>query len=110
MAARIGARIRELRREKKMSLAQFAKASGLSKGHISNLENGLAVMSVSTIYAAAGALGVPPFLLCMREEDEPFTQYFDNLLREEDGDLGRAAERFRALFFGKPPRRGRGPG
>ncbi|MDI3290449.1 helix-turn-helix transcriptional regulator [Polyangium sp. 15x6] len=102
--------MRELRLEKKMSLAQLAKASGLSKGHVSNLENGLAVMSVGTICAAAGALGVPPFLLCMREEDEPFAECFDNLLHEEGGDVGRAAERLRELFFGKPPRRGRGPG
>lgn len=92
-----------------MSLGQFAKASGLSKGHISNLENGLAVMSVGTICAAGRALGVPPFLVCMREEDEPFTECFDSLLREEGGDVLRAAERLREVFFGKPSRRGRGP-
>jgi len=107
-AAHIGARMRERRREKGMSLAQFAKASGLSKGHASNLENGLALMSVGTAFAVARALGVPPFLLCMREEDEPFAECLDKILREEGGDEVRAAVQLRELFFGKPPRPGKG--
>ncbi|MDI1446981.1 helix-turn-helix transcriptional regulator [Polyangium sp. 6x1] len=109
-AALIGARIRELRREKDMSLSQLARASGLSKGHVSNLENGLALMSVGTLQAVARVLGVPMFVLCMRDEDESFSAYLDNVLREEGGDVGRAAERLREFFFGKPSGQGRGPG
>ncbi|TKC97929.1 XRE family transcriptional regulator [Polyangium fumosum] len=110
LAAHIGARMRELRREKGMSLSQFAKASGLSKGHASNLENGLALMSVGTVFAVARALGVPPFLLCMREEDESFAACLDKILREEGGDVGRAAVRLRELFFGRSAGPGRGQG
>jgi transcriptional regulator with XRE-family HTH domain len=102
--------MRSLRKQKKMSLAQFAKASGLSKGHASNLENGLAVMGVETVRAVAAALGVPLFLLCMMPGDEPLTRLIDQYLREEDGDAGRAAERLRLFFFGRRGRRHeRGP-
>lgn len=93
-----------------MSLAQFSKTSGLSKGHASNLENGLAVMSVGTMFTVAAALGVPAFVLCMRDEDEPLAGCIDTYLHEEGGDAVRAAERLRELFFGRQPRRGRGPG
>lgn len=97
-----------------MSLAQFAKASGLSKGHASTLENGLAVMSVNTVYAAARALGVPPFLLCMREEDEGVAWALEQILGEENGDVFRAAVALRALILGprgkRTKRRTRAPG
>ena len=107
IASHIGARMRTRRREMNMSLAEFAAASGLSKGHASNLENGLAVMSVYTVYIAGRALRLPPFLLCMRPEDEGLARVLDEILREEDGDVGRAAVRLRALVFG---RQGKGKG
>ncbi len=100
--------MRELRKAKNMSLARFAAASGLSKGHVSNLENGLTVMSVHTAFASAQAFGIPPFVLVMFSGDERFSRILDRLIREAGGDTLRAAEALRELAFGKRRKSKRG--
>jgi transcriptional regulator with XRE-family HTH domain len=70
-AQQVGARIRELRYERNMSLAQLADASALSKGHLSSIEHGLAAITVQTISRLAVGFDVPPlYLLTFAGEDE----------------------------------------
>src|SRR5579871_118220 len=54
----IGARIRDLRRAKKLTLARVAAATGLSIGHLSQVERGISAPSIRHLQAIAAALGV----------------------------------------------------
>lgn len=54
----IGARLRQLREERGMSMRALATASGLSANALSMIERGKASPSVSTLYKLADALGI----------------------------------------------------
>jgi len=70
-ATQVGSRIRELRLERGMSLAELADASELSKGHLSSVEHGLAAITIQTIARLARGLSLPPlYLLTFPGEDE----------------------------------------
>ncbi|MBK9259840.1 MAG: helix-turn-helix transcriptional regulator [Polyangiaceae bacterium] len=70
-ASKIGARLRELRLERNMSLAELADAAELSKGHLSSVEHGLAAITIQTISRLAKGLGLPPlYLLASPTDDE----------------------------------------
>lgn len=55
-AAVFGKHLRELRNKRKMTQEDLATAAGLTSVYISNLENGLAVPSLTTILQLAAAL------------------------------------------------------
>ena len=59
LARLVGARLRAARRERGRSLAALADAAGVGKGSLSEIENGARNPTLSTLYALAGALGVP---------------------------------------------------
>lgn len=70
-ATQVGTRIRELRLERGMSLADLADASELSKGHLSSVEHGLAAITIQTISRLATGLGLPAFyVLTFSSDDE----------------------------------------
>ncbi len=70
-ATKVGTRLRELRAERSMSLADLADASELSKGHLSSVEHGLAAITTQTIARLAKGLEVPPlYLLTFPAEDD----------------------------------------
>jgi len=70
-AQQVGARIRELRLERNMSLADLADASELSKGHLSSVEHGLAAITIGTIQRLAQGFDLPPlYILAFAAEDE----------------------------------------
>lgn len=70
-AQQVGARIRELRLERNMSLADLANASELSKGHLSSVEHGLAAITIGTIQRLAKGFELPPlYILAFAGEDE----------------------------------------
>lgn len=100
VAAKVGARIRDLRFERGLSLAALADASGLSKGHMSSVERGLVLITVGTVVAAARALNMPPFLLMMFPEEEPFAAVVEHVRLGEGGDSIKTAEKLRQLVFG----------
>jgi len=56
---KIGARIRQLRHERNMSMTELSDASGLAKGHISGIELGFSSMTVSTMVKLAQGLDLP---------------------------------------------------
>lgn len=70
-ALKVGERLRELRLERNMSLAELADAADLSKGHLSSVEHGLAAITVQTISRLAKGLGVPAlYLLTFPADDD----------------------------------------
>jgi len=69
--AKVGARIRELRLGRNMSLGDLADAAGLSKGHLSSVEHGLAAITAETVERIAKGLGLPAlYIFTFVEEDE----------------------------------------
>ncbi|HSK32043.1 MAG TPA: helix-turn-helix domain-containing protein [Propionicimonas sp.] len=59
LASAVGQRIRELRRDRGISLSGLAAAAGIGKGSLSELEAGTRNPTLATLYALAGPLGVP---------------------------------------------------
>lgn len=57
--ASAGARIRQLRTARGLSLSALAAAAGIGKGTLSELEGGRRNPTLETLYAVAGPLGVP---------------------------------------------------
>jgi transcriptional regulator with XRE-family HTH domain len=55
----VGGRIRRRRRERSLTLAQVAEATGLNVGYLSQVENDKASPSLETLAALAEALDVP---------------------------------------------------
>ncbi|HEY8466200.1 MAG TPA: XRE family transcriptional regulator [Solirubrobacterales bacterium] len=58
-AAAVGARVRELRERRGMSLGALAKATGVGKGTLSELESGRRNPTLATLFAITTALEVP---------------------------------------------------
>jgi transcriptional regulator with XRE-family HTH domain len=59
IAGLVGERLREARRAQGLSLAALAAAAGVGKGSLSEIENGTRNPTLATLYAVAGALGLP---------------------------------------------------
>ena len=55
----VGERLRAARRARGLSLGALAAAAGVGKGSLSEIENGSRNPTLATLYALAGALGVP---------------------------------------------------
>ncbi|MDI1430426.1 helix-turn-helix domain-containing protein [Polyangium sorediatum] len=69
--AKVGARLRELRIERGLSLSALADATGLSKGHLSSFERGLVALNAISLVTLARGLGMSPlYLLTFPHEDE----------------------------------------
>jgi len=65
----IGSKIRDIRKRKKITIAQMCEATGLSKGFISNVENNNTSPSISTLQTIANFLKVPlPYLLLEKDQ------------------------------------------
>jgi transcriptional regulator with XRE-family HTH domain len=67
----VGEHIRKLRLDRKMSLADLAEASRLSKGFISQLESGKSNASLASLHRLAQALDVPLSVLVSSEHGAP---------------------------------------
>jgi DNA-binding XRE family transcriptional regulator/quercetin dioxygenase-like cupin family protein len=59
LARLTGERVRATRRERGLSLGALAEAAHVGKGSLSEIENGVRNPTLGTLYALAGALGVP---------------------------------------------------
>lgn len=72
----LGARIRELRLGRNLTLAELAAASGISIGTLSQMERDLVSPTVRTLFTLSGALDVSPAWLIDPEhdgdKDEPY--------------------------------------
>ncbi len=65
----VGARLRELREERKLSMRALARISGLSANALSMIERGKSTPSVSTLYKLAEAMQVP--ITCFFRTERP---------------------------------------
>ncbi|MEA5049722.1 MAG: XRE family transcriptional regulator [Eubacteriales bacterium] len=74
----LGDHIRNLRKEKHITLSVLAEATDLSAGYLSQIERGVVDPSLSSLHKIANALDVPPMLLL----DDPFSRNL-TLHREE---------------------------
>ena len=99
-AVQLGERIRQIRKEKKMSLNELARAAGISRGHLSDIEQGKVVMMIGTLGSLARALETPPFVIGLVPADDPDVVVVDRVLAAADYDLKKAAEIMRAAIFG----------
>lgn len=69
--AKLGARVRELRLERHMSLGDLSDIAEISKGHLSSIEHGLAAITVPTILRLAKGFDLPAlYLLASPTEDD----------------------------------------
>jgi transcriptional regulator with XRE-family HTH domain len=59
LARLVGERLRAARQARGLSVGALAEAAGVGKGSLSEIENGIRNPTLSTLYAVAGALGVP---------------------------------------------------
>ena len=66
----IGARLKEIREDKKLSQGDIERLSGLKRCYVSRVENGHTIPAVETLEKMARALGVPIYRL-FYEGDEP---------------------------------------
>ncbi|MDN4478823.1 helix-turn-helix domain-containing protein [Demequina lignilytica] len=70
-AARLGARLRELRQQRRMTLVQLAAATDLSHPFLSQVERGLANLSLPSLRRIARALETSPVeLMAAAESDD----------------------------------------
>ena len=81
----IGLRILELRKEKRMSLRELAKRSGLSAGLLSKIENFRTVPSLSVLVEIATSLEVDMSVLVKNINGETAAPYL--LVRAHEGHL-----------------------
>lgn len=102
-AAELGMRIRQLRKEKNMTLHELARASGISRGHLSDIEQGKVVMTIGTLGNLAGALEVPPFMIGLVPKDDPEVAVIREALSLAGGDVKKAAQHIRALILENEP-------
>lgn len=95
LVAQVGARVRELRRERGLSLSALAAAAGIGKGSLSELENGVRNPTLATLYALAGPLQVP---LATLLAEQPGASVADGGMRVRLLEATRAGDRVREVY------------
>lgn len=65
----LGKRIKEIRKERKMSQEELAKQIGVSIPHMSNIENGKTKFSLPVLIELSDALDVTPDVLLLEQAD-----------------------------------------
>lgn len=66
----IGSQVRQFRQDLHMTVAEVAKAAGLSSGMLSKIENGMTSPSLATLKALSNALNVPVTAFFRKFEDQ----------------------------------------
>lgn len=78
----IGHKIRNIRKRKKITIAQMSEKVGLSRGFISNIENDNTSPSLKTLQTIANFLDVPlPYLLLEKDQHMKVVKKEDRVLR-----------------------------
>lgn len=76
-----GSRMRNLRLELGMSLAQLERKTGISKGHLSTIEQGFAAITIESVMRIAAGLDLSPMMLVAFPERDEYAVMID-LMRE----------------------------
>lgn len=95
----IAANLKELRRERNLTLGQLAKISGISKAMLSELEKGDGNPTINTLWKIANGLNVPYTKLMEGVEKEVTVVKKDELTAQTDETM-----HYRAFcYFGSTP-------
>jgi transcriptional regulator with XRE-family HTH domain len=86
-ALKVGQRIRALRLERNMSVAELATAAEMSKGHLSGIEQGLSVITIQTIPRLAKGLGLSPLYVVASPADDELDQVIELVRRLPHNEL-----------------------
>ena len=88
---RVGRRVRALRLERKLSLADLAAKAGVSIGALSQIERGMSSLRVKVIWPLAAALDIEPSALIADGNDAVNDLYCvrANSRRADPGEVGR---------------------
>ena len=105
-AAKIGTRIRELRIERNMTLAELADAAGLSKGHVSTIELGFAAITIETIGRLAKGLELPSLYIMLSPAEDDRDQVMELARKLPRPELVKLRRTLQAAVkqAAKPPR------
>jgi transcriptional regulator with XRE-family HTH domain len=90
-------RLRQLRREKKLSQGDIERRSGLVRCYISRIENGHTVPVIDTLEKLARALEVPLYKLFYDGEEPPKLPY--HLKKKHWNDKARASSRKNEIYL-----------
>lgn len=71
-------RLRELLKERNLTVAQFAEMSGLSQSNISNYMNGNISPTLETLYKISNALGIEITELFRKKEEIKLIAKYEN--------------------------------
>lgn len=88
---KLGARMRDLRLEKKMSLAQLQAKGGLTPSQMSSVERGRVQVTLGTVISVARALGMPTFMMLLLPDEDPLSAVLEEIRQAYGGDFRRAA-------------------
>ena len=103
LCLKVGARIRELRTERGMSLQDLAEAGAMSKGHLSSVEQGLAAITIETIERIARALGVPSLYEITFPKDDELDRIADLARKLPKGERRKLRKELEARTTHEPP-------
>ncbi len=95
-AAEVGLRLKEVRRERTMTLKQVAESSGMSPTHISEIERGKTSPTVGALRKIAGALGKETAFFV---EDRPLPRV--SVVKKEDRETVLTEGSGEAFVMGK---------
>lgn len=77
----VGGKIKELRKERNMTASQLADIVGITRAHLSGVENNLKPVSFSTLNKICEALGITMYdLFCQDSPDDILTKEQKSLL------------------------------
>lgn len=94
LAARVGMRIRTLRKELEFAFDAFVEETGLGRGYVSELERGLVVPTIGTLARVATALEVTIADLVLGDSDRE--RLFEELRQEPSSVVRELREQARA--------------
>ena len=98
----IGAKVKALRNERKMTIKQLSEASGLSIGFLSQFERGLSSIAIDSLETIADVLGVPLSALFEKGEEEKAAEAEDPIIHGQEVVLTQAGAQMYQTFLKKP--------
>lgn len=91
VARKLGARMRDLRLEKKMSLVKMQQSGGLTPSQMSSIERGHVQVTLGTVVSVAKALEMPTFMVLLLPDEDPLSAVLEEIRQAYGGDWRRAA-------------------
>ncbi len=91
VARKVGARMRDLRLERQMSLVHMQKCGGLTPSQMSSVERGRVQVTLGTVVSVAKALEMPTFMVLLLPDEDSLSAVLEEIRQAYGGDWRRAA-------------------